>query len=448
MTQVILYADDLVMLTHDHNILQAYLNTLDKFCHATGMRVNVAKSEVVSFFKRRDFTPKWFFDKKPMKISKEFIYLGVLFSADGFKASVKKSIKRRAMKAKSSLFGIIGTCHGLKVYDIEVLNRLMDGAVVPSALYGAEIWGADLVNVLKENMIHQPLEEVQWLFLRIALWVGKATPHAVMLSEAKRRLLVLKAIENSIGFWNRICSLDDTSIMYTTMKENLADIEHGWANNFCRMLQKTCVSSFDTSMVERMAPIDKKGVMNSIMDKLSRMSRSCYENIVNLTCEANGSKVRACPDSTREGFKAFKYFQWFENSTDDTPYISQVNDVGDIRTLAKFRCGMHWLASETMRSDNIGRSSRICGCCNSGEREDEMHIMFCEAYEHVRQSFPVVFDSELYMDLRHAFLNNHNNVDVYMNKFMNYRKDNFTQTLVGFLRRSVKIRLNALSNST
>ena len=77
-----------------------------------------------------------------------------------------------------------------------------------------------------------------------------------------------------------------------------------------------------------------------------------------------------------------------------------------------------------------------------------MHIMFCEAYEHVRQSFPVVFDSELYMDLRHAFLNNHNNVDVYMNKFMNYRKDNFTQTLVGFLRRSVKIRLNALSNST
>ncbi len=76
-----------------------------------------------------------------------------------------------------------------------------------------------------------------------------------------------------------------------------------------------------------------------------------------------------------------------------------------------------------------------------------MHIMFCEAYEHVRQSLPAVFESEVYMDLKHAFLNNHNNLDICMNRFMNYREDNFTLALVGFLRRSMKIRSNALSNS-
>jgi hypothetical protein len=447
MIQVILYADDLVMLTHDPKMLQTYLDTLDKFCQATGMSVNVAKSEVMTFFKKKDMKHIWTFNRKTIKESKEFIYLGVVFSADGFKSSVKKTIKRRATKAKNSLFGIMGTCHGMKVFDTEVLNRLMDGAVVPSALYGSEIWGPDLVNSLKEDMTHQPLEEIQWLFLRMALWVGKATPHNIMLKETKRELMILRAIENSIGFWNRMCSINSSDIIAITMKENIFGIESGWSTNFCRMLQKIGAENLDWPMINNMNPIDRKGVMKALKDKLSGMNQRRCENIVNLTAEASGSKVRACPDITREGFKAYKYHQWFEDMNDDTPYISQVQDIGDIRTLAKFRCGMHWLATEAMRSNDIGRSRRICACCHSGDREDEMHVLFCDAYDNLKRLFPVVFDSEVFRSLKYAYLNNDDNLDDYMKKFMNCRENNFAYALVGFLRKSIKIREGLLNTN-
>jgi len=440
MIQVILYADDLVMLTHDPKKLQTYLDILDKFCDATGMTVNVTKSEVMTFFKKRGMKDKWFFNKKPIQESKEFVYLGVMFHSDGFKSSVKKTIKRRALKAKNSLFGLMGTCHGLKVFDIEVLNHLMDGAVVPSALYGGEIWGPDLVNSLKEDLIHQPLEEVQWLFMRMALWIGKATPHVIMLKETGRQLLIRRAIENCIGFWNRLCSSHEGDIRLAAMKENMRDIKIGWARNFHSMLLRLCDGNFDTCVFERLDPVNKRSVMKCLDNKLKDAVSKRFESIVSHTQNVTGSSVRACPDHARQGFKIFKHTQWFEDESGGVPYISFVHDIGDIRTLTKFRCGMHWLATESKRSNEVGRSRRLCACCNSGEREDELHIVFCEAYAHLRDMFPIVFESDLYKELRIAVLNNVNQLDNYINKFMNYKDFHFINALVGFLRKSIKVR--------
>ena len=79
MIQLILYADDLVLMSHDPVLLQQYLHTLEIFCLASGMSVNVAKTEVVTFFKRRAKRVKFIFNHKVIKESKEFVYLGVVF---------------------------------------------------------------------------------------------------------------------------------------------------------------------------------------------------------------------------------------------------------------------------------------------------------------------------------------------------------------------------------
>ena len=118
----------------------------------------------------------------------------------------------------------------------------------------------------------------------------------------------------------------------------------------------------------------------------------------------HGSLVRECPDSIRIGFKAFKYTRWFRcDVKDEPPTISFVQDVSDIRILARFRCGMSWLATEKNRHKGLGRNDRVCACCSAKEREDELHIFFCDAYAGLRAQFSEVFEDELYKRLHDAY---------------------------------------------
>ena len=88
----------------------------------------------------------------------------------------------------------------------------------------------------------------------------------------------------------------------------------------------------------------------------------------------------------------------------------------------------------------VGRSNRKCQLCSSGEREDELHILFCSAYESLRCSFDSVFDSDQYKGLKEAISNNADDIDDCMNRFVNRSGDDFTRSFVGFLRRSIHVR--------
>jgi hypothetical protein len=80
-----------------------------------------------------------------------------------------------------------------------------------------------------------------------------------------------------------------------------------------------------------------------------------------------------------------------------------LSDHDDIKTLARFRLGMHCLNVEKLRHVpcSVGglppkRSTRVCNCCNMGVVEDEAHfILYCPKYDAVRKLFPLVFDSQL-----------------------------------------------------
>ena len=451
--QAILYADDMVLLSHDPTLLQKYLDILEVFCEATGMNVNVGKSEIVVFskhFLNPAWNAGWTFSRKRVTESLEFVYLGVVFHSKGIKSSISKAMKRRANKAKSALFVKMGICHGMKIYDPKVLNKLFDGVVVPAALYGSEIWGPDAVNMAKEGLINQTLEDIQWLFLRMALWLGKATPHMCMLKEMGRDLLILKCIENTIGFWNKLATRPTNCVLGKAAKENILHVEQGWCNSIISMAKK--VATLDATMLNedgQLVPLRKKDIVHKFVSSLEAENIRKMDHISDaILGNGDGSAVRNCPDHIRGGFKQFKYTKWYAPSKDggdDDPVIFHIGDVYNIRILSRFRCGMHWLATEKDRAEG-GRSCRRCHCCTSGEREDEMHLLFCDAYESIRTDLPRVFMSEDYVNLRSSYIQNDSMIDALMNVFMNNRNGAFLSDFVGYLRRSVKIRDNILGN--
>lgn len=438
--QVLLYADDMVLVSHDPKILQTYLDVLKLFCEASKMTVNTAKSEVMVFFKH------WVqelhvlrFNGRRLKEVAEFTYLGVVLSSKGMKHSIPKAVKRRATKAKNALFGMMGICQGLKVFDIEVLNKLFDGMVAPSALYGAEVWGPDVAKLVKEDMVYMPLEENMFLFMRMALMVGKATPHIALFKETGRHLLLQDCCSRSIGFWNKICERNDDCLVKKMAKESFGLEGIGWVKNFKDMLYIMTGATPDLVHDERLVRLERKDIADSVAAKMQGVWNAAFEDIASVTDSVRGSKVRKCPDNVRKGFKTFKYVRWFENHS-DSHVMFRLQDAYDIRIMARFRCGMHWLATEKDRSRTMNRSLRICRCCDSNDREDELHIFMCSAYAGLHDVFPHVFATDCFKALRDAFLNEEDLKDEDINNFMNHDDDLFVKDLAGFLRRSMHMR--------
>lgn len=438
--QVLLYADDMVLVSHDPKVLQAYLDILNVFCEASRMTVNTAKSEVVIFFRQwaRDI-PRLRFGGKRLNEVKEFTYLGVVLSEKGIKNSIPKAVKRRAIKAKNALFGMMGICHGLKVFDIEVLNKLFDGIVAPSALYGAEVWGPDVARLTKDGMVYMPLEENLFLFLRMALMVGKATPHVAMLREAGKHLLIQDCCFKSIGFWNKICGRSEHCLVKKAAMESIELENIGWAWSFKNMLNMMAGVMPDLCLDGSLVQLDRKDVTQKVSCALQDLVKDGYEDILSATNDVRGSKVRKCPDHVRRGFKAFKYASWFQNDT-GTPIMFKLQDAYDIRIMARFRCGMHWLATEKDRSKALGRSLRICKCCDCNDREDELHVILCSAYEDLRNMFPHVFATDTFKNLKEMVSNGDGVSDEDVKDFMNQNDELFVKDLVGFLRRSICVR--------
>ena len=109
-----------------------------------------------------------------------------------------------------------------------------------------------------------------------------------------------------------------------------------------------------------------------------------------------GSLVRAQPDANRSGFKVYTYFKWFDCSGHAAPlrFWFQLSNKEHIHNVAQFRLGSHWLNIETERfaASYVPRSSRVCKCCQSGGRDDELHMMTgCAAYNDIRCRFHKLF---------------------------------------------------------
>jgi hypothetical protein len=210
------------------------------------------------------------------------------------------------------------------------------------------------------------------------------------------------------------------------------------------MLDKMAGMDGNLSVDGKLTQIDNDEFGVKVKSRLQDMREAMFEDIKTSTCNIRGSKIRKCPDDIRKGFKVFKYMRWF-SLNDDPPVIYRVSDAYDIRTLAKFRCGMHWLASEKDRVRITRRSERKCALCVSGDREDELHILMCAAYKDLRHTFQNVFDNDLYRKLMQAYDCDDDSIDDFMKAFMNQKDENFTKELVGYLRRSITVRNRSLS---
>jgi hypothetical protein len=115
--------------------------------------------------------------------------------------------------------------------------------------------------------------------------------------------------------------------------------------------------------------------------------------------------VRDIPDHVRNNFKYLKYHKWFASPVfcaSKSPFF-HLHRREQIKVIAQFRMGSHWLNSEKGRvaqdGSLVARSNRLCPCCSFNCREDELHVFECPFYNNIRLRFQSLFREEADIDL-------------------------------------------------
>ena len=82
---ILLFADDLIILAKDAMDLQSKLDTLNKYCKLKRLTVNIDKTKIIKFQKagRQKKEKAFRYDSFPIETVTHYTYHGVIFSSSG-----------------------------------------------------------------------------------------------------------------------------------------------------------------------------------------------------------------------------------------------------------------------------------------------------------------------------------------------------------------------------
>jgi hypothetical protein len=134
---LLLYADDLALMSHTLVGLQKQLDVLQAFCCERQSTMNVKKTKVVVFEARKSMCQAFQYEGEAIEQLNSFKYLDVeLHGTKGMQAA----IQRLAMSGKKAIFALRRRCAKLRIFDLALQCQLFDALVKLVLSYGCEVW--------------------------------------------------------------------------------------------------------------------------------------------------------------------------------------------------------------------------------------------------------------------------------------------------------------------
>ena len=207
---IILFADDFVLFTTSPVSLQAQVNSILCYSEKWGLTINVDKTKVCVFEKRKSkHDCDIFINGRTVEIVDSFAYLGLKFYYTSNFIHAVRALNEQAQKAYHTLLKVFDKVS----LDIKTKVSLFDSLVLPILLYGAEIWG---VYSFKD------IDKLHVRFLKYLLGVKQQTPNFAVLGEYGRLSVLCK--QRALEFWSKIMSKDQSPLrnIYLDQCNNVA----------------------------------------------------------------------------------------------------------------------------------------------------------------------------------------------------------------------------------
>jgi len=211
--KLLLYANDLALMSETPQRLHKQINVMSKFRVERQLVINVSKTKVVVFEKRRNAAPEFTYRGTTIERVQSLKYLGLkLHSTKGMAVAIDKL----TVVGKKAFFALRHRCNDLSIIDPEVMYQLFDSLVRPVLSYACEVWtGCTGAKGL------QQAEQVHRMFLRGILTVNKTTSTFAMLGEFGRYPLEYFWWQQTLKYYDRLRESTPNRLLYCAYQTQL-----------------------------------------------------------------------------------------------------------------------------------------------------------------------------------------------------------------------------------
>lgn len=399
--QMLLYADDIVLVAKSAADLQKQIDALSQFCAEQKLTVNVTKTKVMVVGAAHNTSEVWRYRGEGIEQVQQFRYLGVVIDAVKGVHCAHEVVHATATKAMWSMMQQVRERH---INNTKVRVRLFNALVMPVLEYACEIWGTQFVRD-PYNPINNPLQPVQSLFLRhvTGTWIRKCVSHKIVMAEFGCKPVAWKWCELICNYWNRLLKSPKDEWLYHAFVGDLSmtvasPLQRGltqqrkvygqlWCDDVLDMFRK-CMPEYATTVercvqyntIDQIPPIHVNVAMGNIQrawwvwpqpNTDPRTTDSANVTLATYTEWMNGIAIGAAPYITHQQYIAPMYMS----------------------SLIKFRLGSHQLRITTGRWDKTPRHARVCRFCAEGV-EDEYHVLMeCRYYQNCRTQAAQLFEN-------------------------------------------------------
>ena len=359
-TNLLLFADDLVLFGDNVGRLQDLLNNLSVFCKRWGLSVNMSKTNFMVFrnggiIKKNE---KVYFDGRLIDNCTYYKYLGVVMSTRLSWSPAQKTLSQQAGKALNVIKKLNYNCN----FSFVCGNELFDKCVLPVLTYGAEVWGTS---------VHSSIEQVLCKFCRHQLGVGSKAPTPAVLGECGRNSLYVQCYLKCVKYWLKLISSEEGTLLRSCYEMLVVYCNAGrsnWATDIKNMFYSLGYGYvWENQSVENPAIFIREFRMRLLDCDLQKWSQDL----------SNMPKLRT--------------YQLFKSILEPEPYLLLYIPRKIRSSLAKFRLSNHTLEIEVGRHNNIPSDQRFCKLCvtlNQYIIEDEYHVLLsCPFYTELRSIY-------------------------------------------------------------
>ena len=369
----LIYADDLVIMSTTAEGLQNCINKLATYCDKWKLQVNLKKTKVILYNRQGSLIKKhsFLFKSNNIEITKQYKYLGFIFSCSG---STTAGVTNLINQAQKAWFSIKYYLSSSKQKNIKTYLTLFDSQIKPILLYACEAWAdsikgsIDDVSILTKNK----LETFQTSIYKQLLGVSRKTTNIAVLLELGRYPISTYMHYQAIKYFSRLSSIKNERLLYESYnleKQKFENGENGFINYITNVLNKIGMANIWIDQIEHdrnnipEKPHITKTILTRFHDIFAQTALTHLQNTNKLTF-----------------LKSLKETYRHEN------YLT-IKNFSNRRALTKLRVSNHTLAIEVGRWTNIERENRLCKQCTQQKIEDEIHLLFeCTKYTDERKT--------------------------------------------------------------
>lgn len=379
-TSMLMYADDLVILSDTVFEMQAKIDLLYDFCSKWGLTINLNKTKMIVYRNGGYLRSieKWYYGESNIEVTTYYAYLGMIFSSRLCWSQYLDYLSVKALRMVGAMRKIFNKFNNLPV---DLAFRIFDTKIKPLTLYGSEIWGCGYFECI---------ENVQIQFCKAYLGVGKTTPNDLAMLECGRYSLSIDYNLAAIKYWTKLVHMSIDRYpkkCYEQLKQHEAMGRKNWVTSMKNVL---FMLGFGNVWQDQCNLCDVKLFLMDIKSRIKDINMQEFH-----------SRIKDKSDI----YLNFRDIDFYP-SIECMPYLNLTLNFSRRRTFTLLRTHSLPIKNNLFRWNIV--NNNLCEKCQTEGVyvENEFHVLFrCKAYADLRQNFlPITFTDEPTLEKLHQLL--------------------------------------------